>query len=277
MSTRFALHILPVLASVLLLACATTPPPPPPPPQDHAAAVDPRTLLAPSSPVTNADQLIVVTTGGWDSPAGQLHRYERHGARWQEVGQGHAVTLGRNGSAWGLGLHPMPQPGPQKQEGDGRSPAGVFSLSSAFGYAPQGHTLMPYEAMDANDFCIDVVDSPFYNRIIDARQAGAAAVAGSTEPMRLDLHHDGDVRYALGLVVAHNPQAIPGKGSCIFMHLWRQPDEATAGCTAMDESSMQSLFAWLDPRRSPVFLLLPESEYARLSTDWRLPPLVLLR
>ncbi len=274
MATRLASRILSALATMLLVACAATPTTPA---ADRAAAPDPRPALAPSSPIANADQLIVVTTQGWDSPSGELHRYERHGPRWQEIGQGHAVKLGRNGTAWGLGLHPMPQPGPQKQEGDGRSPAGVFNVSSAFGYAPQGHTLMPYEAMDASDYCIDVVDSPFYNRIIDARQAGAAAVAGSTEPMRLDLHHDGDVRYALGLVVAHNPQAIPGKGSCIFMHLWRQPDEATSGCTAMDEAAMQTLFAWLDPRRYPVLLLLPESEYARLAPDWRLPTLELVQ
>lgn len=273
MAMRFALRILPALATVLLAACAATTPPPP----EYTEAPDPRPMLAPSSPITNTDQLIVVTTQGWDSSVGELHRYERHGPRWQEIGQGQAVTLGRNGTAWGLGLHTMPQPGPQKQEGDGRSPAGVFNVSSAFGYAPQGHTLMPYEAMDASDYCIDVVDSPFYNRIIDAQQAGSAAVAGSTEPMRLDLHNDGDGRYALGLVVAHNPQAIPGKGSCIFMHLWRKPNEATAGCTAMDEAAMQALLAWLDPRRNPVLLVLPESEYARLSADWRLPALALLR
>jgi len=46
--------------------------------------------------------------------------------------------LGRAGLAWGLGLHGNPPfPGPIKREGDGRSPAGAFELSSAFGYAPR--------------------------------------------------------------------------------------------------------------------------------------------
>ena len=274
MSTPGIRPLMVSLALLCLSACAGhTPVPDPAPPEQPAAPLP----LASSSPVANSDQLVVVTTRGWDSTQGELHRYERRGRHWQEMGQGTVVSVGRNGVAWGLGLHSMPQPGPQKQEGDGRSPAGVFNLPGAFGYGPTGHSLMPYQAMAETDWCIDVVDSPFYNRIINAREQGEAAIVGSSEPMRLDLHNAGDIRYALGLRVAHNPQAIAGKGSCIFLHLWREPGEATAGCTAMDDSTMQSLLAWLDPRRHPVLVLLPESEYNRLTNDWRLPALSVLQ
>lgn len=226
-----------------------------------------------STPLAGADQVIVVTARTWDSPVGTLHRYQRQGSRWQSLAPGHAVSLGRNGSAWGLGLHPLPQHGPQKREGDGRSPAGVFALSSTFGYAAQQATAMTYHPMHATDYCIDVPTSPLYNRIVDTAQEAPANVAGSTEPMRLDLLNNGDPRYALGIVVEHNPQAISGMGSCIFIHLWRQVDEATAGCTAMPGPAMQALFDWLDPERHPVLVLLPESEYARLADSWQLPPL----
>ena len=264
------------LLMAALAACASTSPRHEPKPAITPTATAPAPL-APSSPIANSDQLVLVSSHDWNAAVGELHRYERHGALWREIGNPTPVSLGRNGTAWGLGVHPMPQPGPQKVEGDGRSPAGVFSLSGAFGYGPTGHTLMPYEAMDASDWCMDVPTSPHYNRIVDARSVGEDAVAGSTEPMRLDLHHDGDIRYALGLMVAHNPQAVPNKGSCIFMHLWRQPGEATSGCTAMDEEAMQTLLAWLDPARNPVLVLLPESEYARMSAAWRLPRLELLQ
>jgi L,D-peptidoglycan transpeptidase YkuD (ErfK/YbiS/YcfS/YnhG family) len=60
-------------------------------------------------------------------------------------------------------------------------------------------------------------------------------------------------------------------GSCIFAHLWKSPDTATAGCTAMQPEAMQALLAWLDPKRQPVFVLLPQAEYGRLKTAWRLP------
>ena len=60
-------------------------------------------------------------------------------------------------------------------------------------------------------------------------------------------------------------------GSCIFAHLWKSPDSATAGCTAMQAETMQALLGWLDPTQQAVFVLLPQAEYLRLQHDWRLP------
>jgi L,D-peptidoglycan transpeptidase YkuD (ErfK/YbiS/YcfS/YnhG family) len=127
--------------------------------------------------------------------------------------------------------------------------------------------------MDASDYCIDVSGSPLYNRIVDADDVGADAVRESTEPMRRDLHADGDQRYRLGFVIEHNPRGKAMAGSCIFAHLWKSPDSATAGCTAMQAETMQALLAWLDPKQQPVFVLLPQAEYLRLQRDWQLPAL----
>lgn len=221
----------------------------------------------------SATQLVLVTSAAWDDAGGTLRRYERSGdGAWQAIGSVVPVMLGRNGSAWGQGLRRVPADGPRKREGDGRAPAGMFAIGIAFGYDdPPGRTALPYDAMDIDDWCIDVADSPLYNRIVNARDVGTAAITGSTEPMRRDLHADGDARYKLGFVIEHNAAATPGGGSCIFAHLWRRPGEATAGCTAMAEPAMRELLAWLDPARSPVFVLLPAAEHARLAADWDLP------
>lgn len=221
-------------------------------------------------PWRGASQMILVTSADWNADRGRLRRYERDADGWHAAGDGIEVALGRNGSAWGVGLHEA-QAGPRKREGDGRSPAGVFALGSAFGYAASSRTAWPYAAMSDAHWCVDVDGSPLYNRIVDARETGAAAVAGSSEPMRRDLHAEGDPRYELGLVIQHNPRDIRGAGSCIFAHLWRRPDEATSGCTAMARSGMQALLAWLRPEREPVFVLLPQTEYARLRERWQLP------
>ncbi|MGB3873535.1 MAG: L,D-transpeptidase family protein [Stenotrophomonas sp.] len=235
-------------------------------------------LLAPlvaiaASPVRDAMQLVVVTAPTWDAPSGRLQAYDRTDHGWQAHGAAFAVALGRSGSAWGIGLHPAQTDGPQKQEGDGRSPAGVFTIGEAFGYAPRIDSGMPYRPMLASNYCMDVPDSPLYNRIVDAEVVGADAVEGSSEPMRLDLHNDGDRRYREGFVIEHNPRAEPGQGSCIFAHLWRTPGEATAGCTAMEPEYMAALLGWLAPAAHPLFVLLPEAEYRRLRESWGLPPL----
>ena len=219
----------------------------------------------------NARQLVLVTTPGWNAPEGTLRTYERDDDGWHEVASATPVTVGRSGAAWGLGLHDSPHDGPRKREGDGRSPAGVFAIGTAFGYADTASTALPYTPMDAGDYCIDESDSALYNRIVDAREVGAAAVAGSTEPMRRDLHADGDQRYRLGFVIEHNAAAKPGAGSCIFAHLWKSPGDATAGCTAMAPPAMQRLLGWLDPARHPVFVLLPADEYAHRAPAWSLP------
>jgi L,D-peptidoglycan transpeptidase YkuD (ErfK/YbiS/YcfS/YnhG family) len=223
-------------------------------------------------PLAGARQLIMVVSEDWNAGSGELRAYERDAGDWRATGLVTPVALGRNGSGWGLGLHPPQSTGPLKQEGDGRAPAGVFRLGDAFGYAPDNATSMNYQAMEASDYCIDVPTSPLYNRLVDADDVGVAAVEGSTEPMRLDLHAGGDQRYRLGFVIGHNEAAIARGGSCIFAHLWRRPGEPTAGCTSMDGAAMQALLAWLRPDRQPRFVLLPRAEFDRLQNAWQLPP-----
>ena len=225
----------------------------------------------PALPWNAAEQMVVVITPDWDANQGVLRTFERSNGDWREVGEPRPVMVGRSGSAWGLGLHPEAQSDPIKREGDGRSPAGVFTIGSAFGYADQADTALPYSAMQRSHYCMDVSASPLYNRIVDAREVGDNAVAGSTEPMRLDLHSAGDQRYRLGFVIEHNPQARRDAGSCIFAHLWKQPGDVTAGCTAMDDPSMTRLLNWLRPERHPVFVLMPQAQYVSLRDPWKLP------
>jgi D-alanyl-D-alanine dipeptidase len=82
-----------------------------------------------------------------------------------------------------------------------------------------------------------------------------------------------DHLYSLGVVVDHNwaDQTQPGKGSCIFLHVWRGPDQPTVGCTAMDERNLRTLLGWLDPRQTPTLVQLPEEAYRSLRRAWQLP------
>jgi L,D-peptidoglycan transpeptidase YkuD (ErfK/YbiS/YcfS/YnhG family) len=219
-----------------------------------------------------AGQLVLVTTANWDAPTGTLRYYERAGGGWRQVGSPVDVTVGRTGTAWGIGLHAPRSDGPVKREGDGKAPAGVFAIGSAFGYAASARTGLDYKGMGSNDWCIDVPESAYYNRIIDRSLVKAPHLDKSSEPMRRDLHVDGDQRYREGFVIEHNADgAVAHGGSCIFAHLWKAPGEATAGCTAMAPTSMAPLLAWLDVRKRPVFVELPQAQYAQLRAAWNLP------
>ena len=222
---------------------------------------------------SDARQMVVVTTPGWDVDHGTLRTYARTADGWKEIGQPAPVTIGKAGAAWGLGLNAPRRDGPVKREGDLRSPAGVFGIGEAFGYAAKADTAMPYHAMSATDYCVDVSGSPHYNRIVDAKVVGEKAVEGSTEPMRRDLHVHGDQRYAQGFVIEHNAQQRAQGGSCIFAHLWKSSVDPTTGCTAMAPSLMHRLLAWLRPDEHPVFVLLPGPVYQQLQSEWRLPAL----
>lgn len=221
------------------------------------------------SPLDGSRQLLVVTTPVWGSVRGTLRRFERKGANanWTQVGEDFEIVVGRSGLGWGAGIVETKGDGPSKREGDGRAPAGVFTLTRAFGFASAGDAAwlrMPYTPLTDGVECVDDTASAHYNRVVN-RADVKAADWNSSERMR---EVEG---YRWGVVVAHNARAVPGGGSCIFLHVWAGPSKGTAGCTAMEQPNLETLLRWLDAKKRPLLVQLPESEYARLSPLWKLP------
>jgi D-alanyl-D-alanine dipeptidase len=220
----------------------------------------------------SSEQLIVVTTTGWDSIGGTLTIYERApGGAWKQHETPWAIVVGRTGLAWGRGIAPVEGfAGPVKHEGDGRSPAGVFTLGTAFGYAPPDSARwlrLPYVQATTAFECVDDAKSRWYNQLLLRSSARPAPDWSSSEIMRLP----GD-EYRWGVVVEHNDSpAVPGGGSCIFLHIWDGPRAPTVGCTAMMEQDLIGLMRWLDPKRKPLLVQLPREEYQRLREKWSLP------
>ncbi|RMG61635.1 MAG: hypothetical protein D6722_19455 [Bacteroidetes bacterium] len=220
---------------------------------------------------STAQRLLVVRTAGWDSVAGTLHTFVRAESGWEMATEPIPIVVGKNGLGWGRGIQDFTsRPGPVKQEGDLKSPAGVFSLGEAFGYAdPQAATFIkaPYTHVTAVTMCIEDTASAHYNRILD--EGAETPDWNSTDHMLRQ-----DDLYEWGMFVNHNrPGPVPGGGSCIFLHVWRQNDSGTAGCTAMPKVRMRELLAWIDPQQSPLLVQLPAAEYAALQAEWGLPAL----
>jgi D-alanyl-D-alanine dipeptidase len=213
--------------------------------------------------------MILVITKDWQTVGGQLQRFEFNDTVWQAVGPPIAIVVGRNGMAWGRGLHPMPQPGLKKKEGDGKSPAGVFPLRYVFGSAPVEKMLglkMPYLHCTQTLECVDDPKSPHYNQILD-RPATGRADWNSSEKMLMT-----NGQYRLGIVLEHNTSSpVPGDGSCVFLHIWLGAGIGTSGCTAMTDGDIETLVGWLDARANPIAVQLPQAEYVRLRKVWQLP------
>lgn len=215
-------------------------------------------------------QLVVVRTKTWNSLTGSLQRYERSNeGAWRSAEEPTPINVGRSGMAWGRGLHPEQAAGPKKREGDGRSPAGVFSLGSAFGYAedlPAQAKKFPYMQLQNSVYCIEDARSAHYNELVDTRSVPLKGWERKSQMLR----PDGLFRW--GLIVEQNDtDTVRGRGSCIFLHIWRGPKRGTAGCTAMPEEQVEKLLTWVDPSAAPVLVQLPDAEYERLRAPWQLP------
>jgi len=215
-------------------------------------------------------QCLLGVADGWDSSAVTLRFFEKEGARWSQVGGEWKGRLGKRGLVWGLGLHPVPENAETKREGDLKSPAGVFKIGGAWGYAADisRRAGMPYAQITSRDLWVEDPDSPLYNRHIRLKTEPESAWEKKQQMKQ------GDPAHSLKLFIAHNapPAVRSGAGSSIFFHIWRAGGaKPTAGCTTMSEENLRSLIAKIDPEKDPVFVLLPLSEYERLRAAWKLP------
>jgi L,D-peptidoglycan transpeptidase YkuD (ErfK/YbiS/YcfS/YnhG family) len=200
-------------------------------------------------------QLLVVTTESWRSRSGSLQRYRAIGERWEAIGNAVPVSVGRNGLAWAQGTRSA------KHEGDRCAPAGIFALGPAFGYAghPPAGCKLSYRAITERDYFVDDPTSADYNRwvtIPTGKENRPEKFWRSFERMR---RHD--QLYELGIVIQQNEHPIvKGKGSAIFLHVWKSVGAPTIGCTAMARGDLVELLRWLDPKQKPLLVQAPASE-----------------
>lgn len=226
-------------------------------------------------PMHSSLQMVVVTVPGWSAVDGSMVRYQRSGAgkRWERVGEPITIVVGKSGMGWGTGLIPADLGAvreaaePVKKEGDGKSPAGIFRIGTAFGSAAQapGDWKLSYIRLTPTVECVDDPASKFYNRIVD--RSSVAADWNSSEHMLAV-----GAAYRWGAVIQNNADpVVPGAGSCVFLHIWSGAGKGTAGCTAMPATNLESLLAWIDPAANPILVQLPEADYQRLRKPWGLP------
>jgi len=168
------------------------------------------------------------------------------------------VNIGKNGLAWGLGEKNLTQEQsePFKYEGDKKAPIGVFKLTDIFGYSFSTNSNMPYLHTSKELICIDDSHSNFYNQIVQAK-----GNEKSFEYMKRQ-----DRQYELGIVVQYNKNALKKRGSCIFLHIEKNPNASTAGCTSMKYENMKKIINLLDKEKYPILIQIPKKSSTEILT-----------
>ena len=249
---------------ILLAACA-----------DLSSSAQIKTVAPPKAviPFSESLQAVVVTTKDWSAVQGTAQIFERENnkSNWTAVGKSFPIVVGAGGMAWSDGLNELPSDTGRllmKTEGDGKSPAGIFSLSAAFGTVENsGQIKLSFTKLKESTECVDDVKSAHYNRIVDRTQVGNFDWKSSEKMLAVGAQYD------LGVFVEHNREKQSGGGSCIFLHIWKDANSGTAGCTAMARENMETVLYWLDAKKNPVLIQLPAADYRKFQTSWKLPKL----
>lgn len=224
-------------------------------------------------PYSESLQAVVVTTSDWSAVKGAAQLFERKNIKsnWETIGESFPIVVGKNGMAWSDGLNELPSDTGRllmKTEGDGKSPAGIFSLTSAFGTGEKSDEIkLPYTKLEKFTECVDDPRSTHYNKIVDRMRVGNFDWNSSEKMLEITPQYD------LGVFVEHNFEKQSGAGSCIFLHIWKDAETGTAGCTAMARKNMETVLARLDAKKNPVLIQLPKDTYTQFQTKWKLPKL----
>jgi len=186
----------------------------------------------------NTKQAIVVTTSSYSNVNATITTFENVNGIWKQIAS-FPGNIGRNGFIF------------HKVEGDGRSPAGIFSLGTTFGRYSNPGTSMAYRRSTTNDFWVDDIKSSLYNTWQNGPVSGRWT---SAEKMYIP-------QYNYGFVINYNTaKRVPGKGSGIFFHVWSGSGHGTAGCTATAQTNVINTLKWLNPSKNPIIIEGPMSE-----------------
>lgn len=124
----------------------------------------------------------------------------------------------------------------KSSEGDYRTPTGYFHFSLAFGMHPKpAHTNLKYIQISENHYWCS--DKSNYNQLVTTSEASCIHGEHLIEYPQA---------YEYALVLDYNKECIPGLGSAIFLHCTVPNHFYTAGCIAVNKSTVLRLIKLCD-------------------------------
>lgn len=133
----------------------------------------------------------------------------------------------------------------ESQEGDYRTPKGLFSLGFAFGTENLTDLSIPYRQLHENCYWVDDPESEYYNQW----QETTNVTWKSAEHL---IDYAASYRYTVVVNYNMNP-IVPYKGSAIFLHC--ATGSYTAGCIAVPTADMRKILYWLKKGANPMILI----------------------
>lgn len=125
----------------------------------------------------------------------------------------------------------------QKREGDGATPAGILRVTGLLYRADRvARPACWAKAIGPADLWSDDPEDPAYNTPVHAPHA-----FGHERLRRADRLYD------VVLLTDWNAARATGRGSAIFLHVWRRPRYPTAGCLAFRRDHLAWIVARIEP------------------------------
>lgn len=179
-----------------------------------------------------ADTLFLTIQDAGDTTTCKFYTFEKENGKWKESFKV-AGYVGRSGIA----------DTKNRVEGDGTSPAGVYSFGMLFGIRDNpGELQKDYKKVDNDDYWDGDNRSDTYNQHVRGSEMPASWNASASE-------HLIDYKYSYNYAVMVNYNVNPtvkGKGSAIFLHCTHPGSLASAGCISIPESKMIRALRMID-------------------------------
>ena len=170
---------------------------------------------------SQTDQIVLVDYTGGSKAVLSLH--EKVDGVWNEVLSCDAY-VGKNGIG-------------KTKEGDKKTPAGTYNLTTPFGIKDDPGAQMPYTKVTKYHYWCGDSDSEYYNKLVDERKVDRK----HTKSDEYLINYKGVYNYCL--FIDYNAEGTPHKGSCIFLHCTGK-NKYTAGCVAVPEKTMKQIVQW---------------------------------
>jgi L,D-peptidoglycan transpeptidase YkuD (ErfK/YbiS/YcfS/YnhG family) len=181
----------------------------------------------------DADQVVTVVADSASATTAVLTAWQRTETGWTRAYGPVSAFVGKDGIG-------------QASESTSHTPAGVWTLTEAFGIQATNGTRLPYRQVTTADWWVSDVKSPYYNTHFSC----VPGTCPFNEAAGEDLGKAGPV-YDHAVVLDYNRSpAVPGAGSAFFLHVAN--GKPTAGCVSIPGADLDAVMRWLDPARHPV-------------------------